>query len=229
MAEFTPVTHVIFDLDGLLIDSETIYKKSLDLLLEKYGKVYTDEVMLKVMGTKEQDTVRILVEELKLPVDLEEFKKEYMNCVIPTLADVELKPGAEKLVHHFHKNGVPLAVATSSGTESCEVKLKRFSELKSCFHHIVMGSSDKEVVNGKPAPDIFLLAAKRFPDNPNPDKCLVFEDSYNGVLAARAAGMQVVMVPEALVSEEKRKQATIVYESLEDFVPEIFGLPSYEK
>ncbi|KAG8298212.1 Pseudouridine-5'-phosphatase [Homalodisca vitripennis] len=162
------------------------------------------------MGTKEQDTVRILVEELKLPVDVEEFNKEYMNCIVPTLSDVELKPGAEKLVHHFHKNGVPLAMATSSGIESCEIKLKRFSELKSCFHHIVMGSSDKEVVNGKPAPDIFFLAAKRFPDNPSPNKCLVFEDSYNGVLAARAAGMQVVMVPEALVSEEKRKKATIV-------------------
>uniref|UniRef100_A0A1B6LEA4 Uncharacterized protein n=1 Tax=Graphocephala atropunctata TaxID=36148 RepID=A0A1B6LEA4_9HEMI len=228
MGTLTPVTHIIFDLDGLLIDSETLYRKSYTALLEKYGKVYTEEIRFKVMGSTEQDFCRILVEELKLPMSAEEFEKVSTDWVLKDLKDVELKPGAERLVRYFHKNSVPMAVATSSGRATCEVKMERYPELTSCFNHVVMGSSDNEVVNGKPAPDIFFVAAKRFSDNPSPNKCLVFEDSYNGVLAAKAAGMQVVMVPDALVSQEKQKEATIVYKSLEDFVPEIFGLPPFD-
>lgn len=88
------------------------------------------------------------------------------------------------------------------------------------------GSTDPEVKNGKPAPDIFLIAASRFPDQPSPDNCLVFEDAPNGVKAAQSAGMQCVMVPEDYVPENMRT-ATQVLKSLEDFKPEEFGLPAF--
>lgn len=111
-----------------------------------------------------------------------------------------------------------------------------------------MGSSDAAVREGKPAPDIFLVAAARFPDRPWPEQvrsfclnflhkrnslsiqmqCLVFEDAPNGVQAAVSAGMQVVMVPDPSIHPELRKQATVVLDSLEDFQPEIFGLPAFE-
>lgn len=78
--------------------------------------------------------------------------------------------GAERLIRHLSKNGVPIAVATSSGSESVQWKLIKHKELFSLFHHMTMGSSDAEVKNGKPAPDVFLVCASRFPDKPAPEK-----------------------------------------------------------
>lgn len=81
----------------------------------------------------------------------------------------------------MHENNVPIALATSSSAESVKVKTTHHGELFKLFNHKVMGSSDPEVKEGKPAPDIFLVAARRFPDKPRPDSCLVFEDAPNGV------------------------------------------------
>lgn len=78
--------------------------------------------------------------------------------------------GAERLVRHLHEHNIPIALATSSGTDSVEVKTKNHQEVFNLFHHKVMGSSDAEVKEGKPAPDIFLVAASRFPDKPSPDQ-----------------------------------------------------------
>lgn len=97
------------------------------------------------------------------------------------LSNVNFMPGAERLIRHLSANNVPIAVATSSGAESVAVKTKNHQEVFKLFHHFVMGSTDPEVKEGKPAPDIFLIAAKRFPDSPDPKKCLVVEDAPNGV------------------------------------------------
>lgn len=77
--------------------------------------------------------------------------------------------GAERLVRHLHENNVPICLATSSSKESVEVKTTHHRELFSLFHHKVMGSSDPDVKEGKPAPDIFLVAAKRFPETVKPE------------------------------------------------------------
>ena len=154
--------------------------------------------------------------------------------------------GAERLVRHLHENNVPICLATSSSKESVDVKTTHHKELFSLFHHKVMGSSDPDVKEGKPAPDIFLIAAKRFPDVPNPEdvnlsfqtvnkflafscpQCLVFEDAPNGCRAAKSAGMQVVMIPDSHVTDEQKKDATVVYKTLLDFKPEDFGLPPFK-
>ncbi|XP_067013843.1 pseudouridine-5'-phosphatase [Anabrus simplex] len=227
MANFKPVTHVIFDMDGLLIDSEGAYDKVFSQIIEQFGKKYTWDVRSKVMGTKEDVSAQIVVQELQLPISAEEFLVQQFEIQKTVLPTVPLLPGAERLVRHLHKHKIPIAVATSSGEESVKLKLKNHQELFSLFDHIVMGSSDPEVKNGKPAPDIFLICASRFPDKPDPEKVLVFEDAINGVKAGRAAGMQVVMVPDPHVPEDKRKEATLVLNSLEEFQPELFGLPPF--
>lgn len=153
--------------------------------------------------------------------------------------------GAEKLINHFSKNNIPIAVATSSSKESVEIKLKNHSNTFSVFSHKVMASSDPEVKQGKPHPDIFLVCASRFKDNPKPEmvfilkyvysivtkrllfQCLVFEDAPNGARAAISAGMQVVMVPDPSTNRSLCSHATLILNSLEEFQPELFGLPAF--
>ena len=77
--------------------------------------------------------------------------------------------GAEKLVQHLRSKNVPICLATSSSKESFLIKTTNHNELFKLFHHIVMGSSDSDVKHGKPAPDIFIVAAERFPDKPKPE------------------------------------------------------------
>lgn len=131
------------------------------------------------------------------------------------------------MVRHLHDHNIPIAVATSSSQNSYDQKTKPHKEVFDLFHHIVCGGSDTEVKAGKPAPDIFLLCASRFDDNPAPEKCLVFEDSVNGVKAAVAASMQVIMIPEKSVPYESWKIATLRLDSFDYMIPQLFGLPPF--
>ncbi|BES95808.1 haloacid dehalogenase-like hydrolase [Nesidiocoris tenuis] len=227
MSTFNPVTHVIFDLDGLLLDSETVYKSTHKKVIESFGKTYDPEIRLKVLGTKEQDTAETIVKCLGLPISPEEFSKMAKDELAKVYNNIPLKPGAKKLIEHLSYNKVPIAVATSSSEQSYHQKTAVHKELFSHMHHVVKGSTDPEVINGKPAPDIFRIAAARFPNPPPTSKCLAFEDAPNGVLSATSAGMQCVMVPEDYIPEELTKKATLVLKSLVDFKPEEFGLPPY--
>ncbi|XP_057654562.1 probable pseudouridine-5'-phosphatase [Diorhabda carinulata] len=226
--QFKKVTHVIFDMDGLLLESESVYDNIIGCIADQYGKSYTEDCKLKVLGTPEVDTAKIVVRELGLPITPEEFLKVYKKKQQDELAHPPLLPGVKELVKHLYKNEVPIAVATSSSLEAMLLKTKDHQEVFKLFSHIVCGSSDPDVKNGKPAPDIFLVCASRFPDKPDPSNCLVFEDAPNGVRGAVSAGMQAVMVPAPYVPKELTKQATQVLNSLTSFRPELFGLPAYD-
>ncbi|CAL1684689.1 unnamed protein product [Lasius platythorax] len=224
---YNKITHCIFDMDGLLLDTEHLYTKAFNRITNRYGKEFTWEHKAHLMGFKTKDAAGYVVEELALPLTVEEFKREIIGIYQELFPHTSPMPGAVRLLKHLKENNIPIALATSSDRENYELKTGHLRDLFELFHHRVIGGSDPEIAHGKPEPDIFLTAAKRFRDNPDPSKCLVFEDAPNGVKAALNAGMQVVMVPDPMLPKRYTSEATLVLNSLEDFQPEKFGLSPY--
>ncbi|KAH0548963.1 pseudouridine-5'-phosphatase isoform X1 [Cotesia glomerata] len=231
MANYKNVTHCLFDMDGLLIDSESVYKTIYNKIISKFGHNYEGEVVFQVLGRPEAVGINLIIDYFKLPLSFEEVQLKYHQFQEELFVEVRVMPGAERLLRHLVKHNIPIALATSSSEKSYELKTRKLKPVFELFHHRVLGGSDPDVKHGKPAPDIFLVAASRFSDsNPvQPSQCLVFEDAPNGVEAAVSAGMQVVMVPDSNLPKELTKRATMVLNSLEEFKPELFGLPPFSQ
>uniref|UniRef100_A0A1X7UF30 pseudouridine 5'-phosphatase n=1 Tax=Amphimedon queenslandica TaxID=400682 RepID=A0A1X7UF30_AMPQE len=200
---------------GLLLDTESIYTECMQSILDRYGKVYTRESKIKAMGRPRLEAAQVVVDDAGIPLTAEEFSKELYSLLF------ERFPTAR-----YMYMPVPLALATSSHTAAFESKMSQKPELLSCFSHTVCGDNP-EVKNGKPSPDIFLVAASKFDPPPlSMDKVLVFEDAPNGVVGAKAAGMNVVMVPDKMIDPELTKEADVVLESLTSIRLEDWGLPA---
>ena len=211
---------VIYDLDGVLLETEHFYTEVTQEIVSVYGKRFDWSVKSKMIGRPSLESARDLVEALELPIRPEDYLRMREKGLIERFPLSQEKPGAEAFVRILAARGVPQAVATSSEKRLYDLKTSRHSEWFALFAAKVTGD-DPRVAKGKPAPDIFLVAAADLAVDAR--DCVVFEDAPAGVEAARAAGMQVIAVPDVQMDRAKYADADLVIDDFRALTPANLG------
>jgi HAD superfamily hydrolase (TIGR01509 family) len=182
---------VIFDNDGLLLDTEDAWTRAEETLFARRGREFTLEHKRSMIGSARAAAAKKLEAMLELPGEGERLMDELHELVMnEALAGVAPRPGALDLMERLRDTGVPIAVASNSQREFVERTLASAGLLDGRFQAVV---SAEDVERPKPAPDIYLEAARRL--GVEPGRCAALEDSPTGVAAAVAAGMYVIGVP----------------------------------
>ena len=199
----------IFDMDGLLLDTERIYRENWGKAAEDFGLTLHPDFLPAICGTNGASS-EAAIRRYYPEVDPRAFIRACFARTEAALAqEVPEKPGAREILAFFRARGVGRAVASSSGRRLILDNL-RHAGLASYFDVVVSG---EDVVNGKPAPDIFLLAAQQL--GLAPEDCYVFEDSINGAHAGMAAGCVTVVIPDLIPpTEDLRAGCAGIYPSL---------------
>jgi HAD superfamily hydrolase (TIGR01509 family) len=192
MAELSSPVAVIFDMDGLMLDTERLILWGWQRAMADFGYPAPEDLYLRSVGVTEEMTDQILLEVLGDPGVVQAVRERERSYVRDYVAEhgVPIKPGLRELLDYLDAQGLPRAVASSAWRRTVEANLGGVGLLQR-FQAMAAGD---EVTNGKPAPDVFLLAARRL--GVVPEGCLVLEDSEAGIQAARAAGMAAIMVPD---------------------------------
>ncbi len=204
----TTKKYIIFDLDGLLIDSETLYQKASYELCSRFGKRPGPELFQRAIGRKLAESMAIYVEMMDLPVTPQELlvmMKDRMKQEIRN--NLQMMPGAMDILKHFFNN-YPLALATGSSQDLLKVVFER-TKINHFFD--VIQSSD-EVQNGKPDPEVFLKTMHKL--RARPGECIILEDAENGVVAAHNAGAYVIAVPNKYTAGYDFSKADIILPDL---------------
>jgi HAD superfamily hydrolase (TIGR01509 family) len=196
------VEAVVFDMDGLLLDTETVYQAAMIEAGQAFGAL---------MVGKTNPECGVMLQELygsSFPVEAY-FQRTWADVETLLEAEVRLKTGVMEILDYLDALAIPRAIATSNSRQAVDRYLGRF-DLVRRFHAVV---ANADVVRHKPHPDPYLEAARRL--NVHPARCLALEDSHPGVRAAHAAGMMTVMVPDILdPTEEIQAKCVHIAQSL---------------
>jgi HAD superfamily hydrolase (TIGR01509 family) len=203
---------VVFDLDGVLLQSEEVWDAVRERYVRERGGRYDEEVQRSMMGMSAPEWSRFLHEDAGVPDDMDEINSEVVRRLLRAYRnELPLLPGAVAAVRRAAA-AFPLALASSSNREVFEEVLE-LAGLADLFRATV---SSEEVECGKPAPDVYLEAARRLVVDP--ERCTAVEDSHAGIRSARTAGMRVVAIPNAAYppDEEALELADAVVRSLDE-------------
>jgi pseudouridine-5'-monophosphatase len=207
---------VIFDLDGLLIDSEPLQIRAWERYLERFGAAMSPELLSRMYGLRLVDSAQLVVRELGLPVTAADVVRDRDLIFLAAVpGNIDAMPGAAELIATFRSLGVSLALATSGHRRYVDLALAAAGLARS-FDVEVTGDL---VAHGKPAPDTYLKAAELL--GAEPTNCLALEDAPNGIRSAKAAGMLCFAVPNERTDGLELSAADAVLASLRDVVPEL--------
>lgn len=208
---------VVFDLDGLMFNTEELYQDVGGELLRRRAKVFTSELLDAMMGRPNRVALQIMIDWHQLADTVDILIAETEEIFVGILdTRLELMPGLADLLDCLERGGVPKAIATSSPRRFVTNVLSRF-DLEPRFQFVL---SSEDVVEGKPHPEIYLKAARRL--GVEPRRMMVLEDSQNGCRAAAAAGAITVAVPGGHSRQHDFSCATLVADTLAD--PRIYEL-----
>ena len=190
---------VIFDMDGIIFDTELVYLRVWSEVFEKYGYKMTKELYVTVMGTGRKNVIKTFLENFGDDLPIEKMYEEKDNQLFYRIENqgIPLKEGVKELFSMLKEKDYKIALATSAKRERVEKQIKD-KWLKESFDAIVCGD---DVEKGKPSPDIFLKAAKEI--DVEPENCFVVEDSPAGIKAAFSGGMKGIHVEDLKVADEE--------------------------
>jgi pseudouridine 5'-phosphatase len=202
---------VVFDMDGLMFNTEDVYTRVGSMMLKRRGHEFTPELKDKMMGLRPQPTFEMMIRHCNLCDTWQELAEE-SNRLFLGLLDERLSPmpGLLELLGALERAAIPKAIGTSSCHELVEACLKPY-DMRWRFQFILAA---EDIVRGKPDPEIYLTAARRF--GVPPGEMAVLEDSRNGCLAAVAAGAFAVAVPGEHSRDHDFSMADLIAESLAD-------------
>jgi HAD superfamily hydrolase (TIGR01509 family) len=207
---------VVFDLDGVLLASEEVWDSVRERYVRERGGRYDEAVQRAMMGMSAPEWSRYLHDEAGVPDEPDRINRDVVQLMLEAYSrNLPLLPGAQDAVRRMAA-AFPLALASSSNRRVFEEVLA-LAGLSDFFRATV---SSEEVAHGKPAPDVYLEAARSL--GVAPERCAAVEDSHAGIRSAKSAGMRVVAVPNASYppDDEALELADVTLESLEDLTPE---------
>lgn len=203
---------VIFDLDGTLVDSMWIWEKIDIDYLGKRGIELPDDLQKVIEGMSFTETANYFKERFGLKDTIDEIKEEWLDMTKDFYNNkIVLKKGVYDLLVYLRSRGIKIGIGTSNAEELAKGVLLKNNVID--FFDSIRTSC--EVENGKPEPDIFLKVAEDL--GVEPDKCLVFEDTYAGVLAAKRAGMKVFAIADETSFAYKEEISSLADKYLEGF------------
>ncbi len=210
------ISAVIFDMDGVLFDSEPYHDQTTTSILESYGAKGAYEAIRPYVGRSPEDMWTAMKAKYDIPASVEDLVELQWKKNVAGLKDsgLERSEGLSELLEFCHEKGIRVAVASSSRQDFIEAVFDHLDLWK----YVEVFASGSEVENGKPMPDIYLLAATRL--DVDPERCLVVEDSTAGVQAGRMAGMYTIGYDNPTSGGQNVNAADVVVKSLSE-IPKI--------
>ena len=204
---------IILDMDGVMIDSEPVWEKTESILLKTKGIEYHKDYREKIVGLNQTDSAKLIIKTFDLDITVSELINERIKILLE-LYEEELKiiDGLVEFLCYISEKQMLIGLASSSPRRVINYVLNKFS-IDNFFSAVISG---EDTTKGKPNPDLYLLASHNL--MVKPEECIAIEDSINGVLSAKNAGMYCIAIPDKRLNPKKFNIADEIVSELHELV-----------